>query len=85
MPIDTASNQLSNLGTTAGANITGKDTGSNWLQNNTNLFNQFSFNTDFSGINVDTFFYTSLANPWNWNQYFPYQIMILQENNTSRS
>jgi len=66
-------------------NTVGKDVGTTWLQNNANFLSALELDGDLNTINVDTFFYTSLANPLNWNQYFPYQIMILQETNSTRS
>lgn len=81
------STQLSTLNptSTAGINVTGKDLGVGFLQTNSDLFTSLGSSADLNTINASSFFYTSLCNPLNWNQYFPYQIMILEENNSTRS
>jgi hypothetical protein len=52
---------------------------------NSNLFNNLANQGDLTNLNNNSFFYLSLSNPLNWNQYFPYQLMILQDNSSTRS
>jgi hypothetical protein len=86
--INSSSQQLTSLASDAAVNaindLTGTGISTNFLQTNSNLFNGIN-NQGFDPSLNNSFFYLSLANPLNWNKYFPYQIMILQENTPSGS
>jgi hypothetical protein len=75
------STQISSVASSGSSTAT---VSSNFLSNNDNFYLNLENQGDLQTLNSNSFFYLSLANPINWNQYFPYQLMILQDNSSTR-